>query len=192
MNQRTYKPTGSGKHRELRKNRISYSSNPSNDANTNTSPVTKLEQLKQNTNQLITTNRMHEKKASMLEPVKKSLQQNNLGSDLLEKIKALLDSLQTEDATKYVDAFKKGANKVLKTLPIKEAVNKLTKDMNLSDLLKSLGENKNTPELLQSMMNNPEMRQTAMDMMQEMMKDEKKVAEITEMMSKMFNSDKDS
>lgn len=192
MNQRTHKPTGSGKHRELRKNRLSFSSNPSHATDSNTSPVTKLEQIKQRTNQIIPSQKINENIASIMLPVKKNLQQNNFGSDLLEQIKAILNTLQTEDVKKYVETFKQGANKVLKTLPIKEAVNMMTKDMNLSELLKSLGENKNTPELLQSMMNNPEMRQTAMDMMQEMMKDEKKVAEITEMMSKMFNTDKDS
>lgn len=172
------KSTAAGKYREFKKSRLS--NRPSNSNPTPTLPSATHTKRSYDTTQ---TN-------LFLAQRKNEWQSERIRTESLEKLEGLWSILQSEEGKKYLKIFMEKASNILKKISINKVVSTMSKDQNFSDLLKNLGENGNTSEILSKMMNNPEMRKTAMDMMQDMMSDEKKLAELTKMMNDLLDNNK--
>lgn len=178
----TSRRTAASKYREAKKQRV-----------TPQSPSTQSSQIPIRSSNHQTKNYLasNSKATPLLEQFKTEWKSSNVNSQWLEGIKEILKVLQSEEGKKIVKSLLDGTKKVVKKIPIDKVVNTLAKDQNLSEILKNLTKSGNSSEILSKMMKDPEMKKAAMDMMQEMLSDEKKVEEMTDLMGKMLNPDKE-
>lgn len=177
MNQALFRPTAAGRYRAAKMNQR-LSPKPNNPNTTKPKASSPL------------PNQNKQQPKDLLQLVQSEFQRNNVNTDLVDQLQALVNIFRSEEGRRYYRMLVDNTNKVMKKIPYKEVMSLMSKDQNLSELLKNLGNSGNISDALKTMMDNPEMKKTAMDMMQEMMSDEKKMAEMTEMMSKMLNPDK--
>lgn len=150
----------------------------------------KFEQIKQSTIKTAGySKKMKNDSDTFVEKLRNEWHTKRLNMSEIDKLEAILNTLKQPEVQEKIQAILKKLKNIFTSDTMKGVCSKMT-DSQVNDLFKKLMEQKETKQMMEQMLSNPNFSNNAMDLMKDVMNDEKKSAWLSDMLGSMIDLDK--